>query len=128
MQSRIINFVIPALLLAGSVSAQERTERFIPIGMSPGISGVYSMVGTIGAVDADARTVTVQSGVETWTVRVTDETDIWIDRSGVRQTNLVGSWSDLEVGRTIEIKCVDYETKEEADWVKVAGGPGGVGR
>jgi hypothetical protein len=46
----------------------------------------------------------------------------------VRQTNLVGSWSDLEVGRTIEIKCVDYETKEEADWVKVAGGPGEVGR
>ena len=121
MLKRIIALVVPALLLAGGASAQERTERFIPIGESPGISGVYSTIGTILTADADDRTVTVQSGAERWTIRVTEDTDIWIDRSAMRQTNLVGDWSDLEVGRTVEIKCVDFETKEVADWVKVAG-------
>lgn len=121
MLKRIIALVVPALLLAGGASAQERTERFIPIGESPGISGVYSTIGTILAADADDRTVTVQSGAERWTIRVTEDTDIWIDRSAMRQTNFSGDWSDLEVGRTVEIKCVDFATKEVADWVKVAG-------
>jgi hypothetical protein len=123
MNSRIIPFIVPALLLAGGVSAQERTERYIPIGASPGISGVYSTIGTITARNATERTITVQSVAETLTVRVLEDTDIWVDRSAARQTNLVGDWSDLELGSTVEVKCVDFETREEADWVKVQVGP-----
>jgi hypothetical protein len=123
MQKRIIPFIVPALLLAGGASAQERTERFIPIGSSPGISGVYSTIGTITGRNATERTITVESAAETLTVRVPEGIDIWVDRSATRQTNLVGAWSDLELGSTVEVKCVDYETRDEADWVKVQGGP-----
>lgn len=128
MKKRIIGLVVPALLLAGAASAQERTERFIPIGKSPGVSGVSSLIGTIQAADADHRTITVASGAETRTVRVTEDTDIWIDRSAIRQTNLVGTWSDLEVGRTVEVKYADLDKKEDADWVKVAVGAGAGGK
>ena len=122
MRRHVVGIALAALVLAGRAAAQEQTERFIPIGESPGISGAYSIIGTVRAVDADDETVTVEGVTETWTVRVTDETDIWIDRSAARQTSLVGSWGDLAVGRQVELKCVDYATKEEADWVKIADG------
>lgn len=125
MQTRIAALVVSALLVGTAVSAQERTERFIPIGESPGISGVYSTIGTITEVDAERRTITVRGETETLTVRILEDTDVWIDRSAARQTNLVGDWSDLEPGRTVEVKCVDLEVREEADWVKVAGGADG---
>jgi hypothetical protein len=119
MKTRTFSLVVPALLLACGVSAQERTERFIPIGASPGISGVYSTIGIITVVNDQARTFTVEGETETLTVRVLEDTDIWVDRSAARQTNLVGDWSDLQLGRRVEVKCVDFETREEADWVKV---------
>ena len=120
MQMRIIALLAPALLLAGAASAQEQTERFIPIGKSPGISGVYAYLGTIQAADAQHRTITVANDQEMRTIQITDTTDIWMDRSAIRQTNLVGNWSDLEVGRTVEIKYLDFESKDVADWVKIA--------
>jgi hypothetical protein len=119
MHKRIIAVLVAAVLLPAGGSTQERTERFIPIGQSPGISGVYSMVGTVRAANPATRSVTVQGGGDTWTVRITESTDIWIDRSAALESSLVGDWSDLEVGQTVEIKCVDYQTKAEADWVKV---------
>jgi hypothetical protein len=128
MKMRIIGLVVPALLLAGAASAQQETERFIPIGKSPGVSGVSSMMGTIQTADADHRTITVESGAETRTVRISEDTDVWIDRSALKQTNLVGNWSALEVGRTVEVKYVDMDAPEmAADWVKVAVAPGGGG-
>jgi hypothetical protein len=59
------------------------------------------------------------------TVRIAEDTDVWIDRSAVRQTNLVGNDSDLEVGRTVEVKYVDDEEGDVAEWVKVAVASGG---
>lgn len=122
---RIILLVVPALLLASAASAQEETERFIPIGMSPGVSGVSSMIGTIRAADAEDRTITVESGGETMTVRISEDTDVWIDRSALEQINLVGSPDDLDVGRTVEVKYVDEDEADVADWVKVAVAPAG---
>jgi streptogramin lyase len=125
MKKRIIGLVVPALLLAGAAAAQEETERFIPIGKSPGVSGISSMIGTIQAADAEHRTITVESGGETMTVRIAEDTSVWIDRSAVRQTNLVGNDSDLEVGRTVEVKYVDDDERDVAEWVKVAVASGG---
>ncbi len=122
MHARIITLVVPALLLAGAASAQQMTEQFIPIGKSPGVSGVYSYLGAIQAADEGHRTITVRNDQETRTVRITDDTHIWLDRSQLRQTNLVGTWNDLEVGRTVEIKYVNLEAKDQAAWVKVAVG------
>lgn len=110
---------IALLLLAANAHAQESTEQFIPVGQSPGISGTYSYIGEIQAIDAEARTVTVEGPQGVRTIKVTEETRIWVDRSQRRQTNLVGDMSDLQVGRRCEVKYTDYEAKDEADWIKV---------
>ena len=110
---------IAVLFLAANANAQETTEQFIPVGQSPGISGTYSYIGEIQAVDAQARTVTVAGPEGARTIKVTDETRIWLDRSQQRQSNTVGDMSDLQTGRRCEVKYTDYDTKEEAAWIKV---------
>ncbi len=128
MHKRIIGFVTLVLLAAGASQAlgQEQTERYIPIGQSPGISGIYAYLGAITGVDQSARTVTVQDEQgNARTIRIPDDARIWLDRSAQKETNLTGSFADLQVGRTIEVKYKDRERREEADWVKVAVVAGG---
>lgn len=105
--------------LGSALAAQEATERYIPLGQSPGVSGVTSSYGPIAAVDEQAGTITVQHEGETRTIGVTPDTRIWLDRSRLRQVNTVGSFSDVTVGRTVEVKYEDPETAEVADWIKV---------
>ncbi len=123
MHKRIIGFIVPMVFLASSASsafAQEQTERYIPLGYSPGISGKYSYLGEITAVNAANRTITVQSEAGSRTIRIVEQTRIWLDRSQLRQTIVPGTYGDLEVGLTVEIKYMDYERKDTANWVKVA--------
>lgn len=112
-----------ALVLSTAVGlgAQETTERYIPVGMSPGVSGVSAVIGTVVAADEPSRTITVQveGEAEPRTVPVTPDTRIWLDRSPLREVNTVGSFADVTVGRTVEVKYVDPEPREAADWVKV---------
>jgi hypothetical protein len=104
---------------APSAHAQHMTEQFIPVGQSPGISGKYSYIGQIEATDLENKTVTVAGPEGSRTIKVTDRTWIWLDRSEQRLTNEVGSMSDLQPGRRVEVKYVDYETKDAAHWIKV---------
>lgn len=104
---------------------QSETERYIPVGKSPGMSGKYSYHGEILAFDNVTRTLTVGDSEGSRTIKLSDRTRIWLDRSGLRQTNLTGSESDLRVGSTVEIKYVDYERMEEAHWIKVVVTGGG---
>ena len=108
-------------LASGSAYAQESTERYIPIGQSPGISNVVSYIGQIESVDAAARTVTFSGPEGSMTVRVADTTRIWVDRSGSRQSNLVGTFRDLKPGTRAEVKFLDPERRQVAQWVKVEG-------
>lgn len=39
--------------------AQEATERYIPLGQSPGVSGKLTSIGEIAEVDPRARTLTI---------------------------------------------------------------------
>jgi hypothetical protein len=104
---------------APNAHAQHMTEQFIPVGQSPGISGKYSYIGQIEAIDVQNKTVTVAGPEGSRTIKVTDRTWIWLDRSEQRLTNEVGSMSDLQPGRRVEVKYVDYETKDAAHWIKV---------
>ncbi len=96
--------------LLGTIShahGQKATEQFIPIGQSPGLSQKYTSIGEIAAVDPAARTVTVADAAGRRTVRVTDKTRIWIDRTRIKQSNLSGSFADLQPGRRAEVKYED---------------------
>jgi len=121
--SRTVLHVLSALmmlllLVVVPVQAQETTEQYIPIGYSPGVSGKYSYVGRITAMDHSARTLTVGDGDNSHVIKLSDATRIWLDRSKVRQPNRVGDYEDCKVGRRIEVMYVD-DSKEFARWIKI---------
>lgn len=116
----LLGIVILALACFGisSAHAQQTTERYIPIGQSPGISDKYSYIGDIVAVDAAAHTIVVDSNRGRRTVEVTADTRIWLDRSTIKQTNAVGSYTDCEVGRKVEVMH-KRDDESVAAWIKI---------
>ncbi len=78
-----IAMAIPILWLctAGQALGQQQTEFYIPIGESPGLSGTYTEVGQILSFDAGTRTLSLAARGGTRPVRITSDTDIWLDRS-----------------------------------------------
>lgn len=99
--------------------AHEETERYIPIGQSPGISGKYSYLGPIRSIDQAQHAVLIEDSSVRRAVKITAGTRIYLDRSANGLTNLTGSFEDCRVGQTVEIKYVDFRTKDAADWIKV---------
>ena len=103
-------------------SAQEMTERFIPVGQSPGLSGKATVIGKIQAINARDQTVTIAGPAGTWSAKVTERTKIWLDRSMSRKTNLTGTFSDLRQGLTVEVKPEGSQRGAQsgpAEWIKV---------
>jgi hypothetical protein len=127
MNPSLIAVVLGAALLgfAPGAHGQRMTEQFIPVGQSPGVSGVHSDIGEIAAVDAAKRTLTIEGAAGSRTVKLGPRTRIWLDRSQQRATNAVGSMSDLRAGRRVEVRYVNDTTKEAADWIKVVVPAGG---
>jgi len=111
--------LIAALVGIPPAHGQEATERYIPIGQSPGVSGKLTSIGEITEVDPRERTVTIAEPAGRHTVRITDKTRIWIDRSKLKLTSVTGSFGDLQTGRRVEAKYEDPASREAADWVKV---------
>ena len=107
-----------AVLVSPVAMGQQTTEQFIPIGKSPGISDKYSYIGTVVAVDPDIRTIDVQSNRGTRTIRITEDTRLWLDRSKARRTNPKASYADCKVGVTVEVMYV-HGDKDTADWIKI---------
>ena len=120
-----VAWLLPVLLgWTGTAAAQRSTEQYIPIGQSPGISGVRSYIGAITAVDPERRTFTVQDTTGPRTIKVVEGTRIWRDRSAERLSSEAGDLTDLRVGRRVEVKYRD-DARDTADWIKVAMAAGG---
>jgi len=117
MKIRFASLLVLALT-ATVAQGHEFTERYIPIGQSPGISGTQTMIGSIQAASAPARSLTMSVDGGQRAVTVTDRTRIWIDRSRSAQTNLRGGFADLQSGRRAEVKY-DDKNKALAEWIKV---------
>ena len=111
-------FVVLAVGGLSAVGAQQTTERFIPIGASPGVSGEYSYIGEIVAVDTGSRTLTVEDESGRHMMTVTADTRIWLDRSQRRRATLDGDLADCEVGRRVEIMHT-HDDPAVAEWIKV---------
>ena len=105
-----------SLILTPMAHAQMATERYIPIGKSPGVTDQDVIVGTITDVDYEARSVQVRSpkGLKTFTMAAS--TRYYLDRTKKRRSNQSGTISDCRVGRKVEIK---YADDASADWVKI---------
>jgi len=111
-----------AVALLGAISnahAQKETERYIPLGQSPGVSQKYTSIGEIADVDQQKQMVTIVEPAGRRTVKITEKTRVWLDRTKLKQANLTGSFADLQKGRRVEVKYQDPERRQVADWVKV---------
>jgi len=127
MQRTWIAVTLALALCAGvrDAHAQQTTERFIPVGQSPGISGTRSYLGEIVSVNLQRKTFTVRDAQGLRTIKVAPGTRIWLDRSAQQRTSAIGSMTDLEVGRRVEVLYVDDRRKDTADWIKVVVASGG---
>ncbi len=101
------------------VQAQRASEIFIPIGQSPGLSGKYTEIGEIDAANAQDQTITMTNSSGSYTVEITESTNIWLDRSKLQLTNQKGAFVDCQTGRTIEIKYKDNDPGGPVEWIKV---------
>ena len=106
-------------LLAGPLLAQKLTEQFIPIGQSPGLSGAHTKIGNIDSFSVQEETMTMSNASGSYSVQVAEDTHIWLDRSKLRATNEMGSLSDLQAGRRIEVKYKGNDPASAAEWIKV---------
>jgi hypothetical protein len=108
-----------ALCATGLTQAHMAAEQFIPIGQSPGVSHVLTEVGKIETVDAAGKSITMATPSEKLVFGIEAKSKIWLDRTKLKQSNLVGSFADLKTGSTIEVKFVDPSRKKFADWIKI---------
>ena len=111
-----------AFAIIGAVpfaSAQKTTEIYIPIGKSPGLSGEYTKTGTIEEVSAQAQSITMSDAAGSYAIQVAEGTSIWLDKSKMKSTNQVGSFSDFVAGRMVEVKFQDNDPEGGVEWIKV---------
>lgn len=120
MRSAVTKIIaIIVISMASAIAhAQKTTEQFIPLGKSPGVSGVSSYTGEIAKVDAANRIITIAGTQKSWSVEITEKTKIWLDRSKYKQTNVVGTFDDLKAGRQAEAKP-ERANADRAEWIKV---------
>lgn len=111
----------PLLVMTLTLSAggQELTERHIPVGAYPSLTGKYVTTGRIVAVNEEARTVTLEADGRERSYRVTENTKIWLDRSLGNQTTLDGSFGDLASGLRAEVRSLGPDQPDVAYWVKM---------
>jgi hypothetical protein len=100
-------------------AAQQATEQFIPIGKSPGESGRRTLLGEVESFDAATRTLTIAAPGGKQTVKLTDQTRIWLDQSKRKLSALKGAAADLRKGAKVEVKYKDSESKTTAEWIKI---------
>ena len=119
--SSILTAVTAIGLLGAPAHAQKATEVFIPIGQSPGVSGLSSVIGAVESCDQASRVITISTEKERHTAMLTDETAIYLDRSAAKKGGAVGSRSDCQKGRRIEVKYVYQGGKRttRAEWIKI---------
>ena len=125
---RTLIVIAAALLLwpVGHAHAQKATEIYIPIGKSPGLSGKTTVIGRIRSIDIRRMTMVVAGPDRNWQAVISDRTQIWLDRTTYRLTNLIGSPQDCKPGLLVEIKYEGNRGPEHGghcEWVKVQPAP-----
>jgi hypothetical protein len=114
---RVLALLGLGLCWLAPAAAQQATERYVPIGRSPGVSGVSTLMGTVQAVDVGAGTLTLQVAAGSRRVTVSDATRIWLDRSGVGETSQIARLADCHPGADVEVKLA--ADGHSADWIKI---------
>ncbi|MGD2187924.1 MAG: hypothetical protein PVI71_17465 [Desulfobacterales bacterium] len=115
----MIGFVCFLMLGAFAAYAEKETEIYIPIGQSPGLSGEYTVMGKIDQVNLQNQTLKMSDASGSYTVKLTESTSIYLDRSKVKRTNTYGTIADCKVGDLVEVKFEDNSRNKPVEWIKV---------
>ena len=104
------------VLAAVGANAQQATERYIPIGESPGVSDSELVIGTISSIDYADHTMGVSTTDGEKSVTPGDSTRYYIDRSKQKRSNDSATLRDCEVGMKIEARL---KPDGSVDWIKI---------
>lgn len=115
----ILSIIIVFLVGASSAYAEKSTELYIPMGQSPGLSGKYTVMGKIDAVNYQNQTLTMSDSSGSYTVKVTGSTQYYLDKSNAQLTNTYGTMADCKAGDTVEVKFEDNARGKPAEWIKI---------
>ena len=115
----IIATVAAFLAIVSSAGAQKATELYIPIGKSPGLSDKYTFMGTIDDVNYQNGTLSMSHDSNHYTVTITDQTKIYLDKSLMKQSSTYGDMADCRKGMTAEVKFEDNTPGKPAEWIKL---------
>lgn len=111
--------VLILLNVASHAYGQKATEIFIPVGGSPGLSGKYTSIGKIDTVHSEEQTFYMSDSTRSYSIKITDSTKVWLDRSKLQLTNRKGSFEDIKPGLLVEVKYFDNKRDGVAEWIKV---------
>ena len=113
------SLIIGAVLWFGFATlgnAQQATELYIPIGESPGLSGVKTAVGAVNQISADSFILETEAAAQE--IQIAPTTIIYLDRSSIRQPNTTGTINEITPGATVEVRFIEDISGNPADWVK----------
>ena len=121
MSKYITLTAIICVLVIGAVAvqAEKSTELYIPIGQSPGLSGEYTVTGKIDQVNSNNQSIKMSGPSGSYTVKLTQNTFIYLDRSQSGLPNTYGSLADCKAGDTIEVKFEGNSRSKPSEWIKV---------
>jgi len=116
--ARAMIFIIVLGIFAPAF-AQHPTELYLPIGASPGLSDKINLIGTIEDLDPRRQSLTVTAAANTFTVRTTEYTLIYLDKSRLGQPNRYGSLADAKKGMLVEVRFEADKRQRPAQWIKL---------
>jgi hypothetical protein len=99
--------------------AQKQTEVYIPIGQSPGISGIHSVTDTIGSINTEGSLILLVLKNSSDTIKVDSTTSIYLDNSAGNVPNKQGQLAHLKTGMLIEVKYKENDPGNVAEWIKI---------
>ncbi len=115
----IIGIICFLLFGAFYADAEKSTELYIPIGQSPGLSGEYTVMGKIDQVNPQNQTLKMSGASGSYTVKMTKNTFIYLDRSKTQLSNIYGTLADCKAGDLVEVKFEDNSRNKPIEWIKV---------
>jgi len=115
----IIGIICFLMMGAFSVYAEKSTELYIPIGQSPGLSGKYTVMGKIDQINPQNQTIKMSGASGSYTVKMTKNTSIYLDRSKAQLSNIYGTLADCKGGDLVEVKFEDNSHSKPIEWIKV---------
>lgn len=103
-------------LSAASVVGHPATERYIPMGQSPGVSNNQSYVGPIRSVNTENNGFTMTTDSREKYIKMTERTPVFLFSTSGAPGNKLGSYADCENGRNVEVYL---DADDNVVWLKV---------